>query len=62
MKKKLTIGKTRSTLYKTAKILGDVNSIKRGTIGKRVTGRVVGKVSGRVFSGVTRKILKIFNN
>ena len=62
MKKKLTIGKTRSTLYKTAKILGDVNSIKRGTIGKRVIGRVVGKVSGRVFSGVTRKILKIFNN
>ena len=60
MKKKLTIGKTRRALYKSAKILGDVNSIKRGTVGKRVTSRVVGKVSGRVFSGITRKLLKIF--
>ena len=60
MKKKLTIGKTRSALYKAAKILGDVNSIKRGTVGKRVTGRVVGKVSARVFSGVTRKLIKLF--
>jgi len=62
MKKKLTIGKTRSALYKVAKILGDVNSIKRGTVGKRVTGRVVGKVSGRVFSGVTRKLFKMFKS
>ena len=63
MKKKLTIGKTRSALYKSAKILGDVNSIKRGSIGKRVkrvTGRLVGKVSGRVFSSITRKLFKIF--
>ena len=60
MKKKLTIGKTRSVLYKSAKILGDINSIKRSTVGKRVTGRVVGKVSGRVFSGITRKLVKMF--
>ena len=44
----------------SAKFLGDVNSIKRGTVGKRVTGRVVGKVSGRVFSGITRKLFKLF--
>jgi hypothetical protein len=62
MKKKLTIGKTRSALYKAAKILGDVNSIKRGTVGKRLTGRVVGKVSGRVFSRVTRKLFKMFRS
>ena len=60
MKKKLTIGKTRSALYKSAKILGDVNSIKRGSVGKRVTGRLVGKVSGRIFSSITRKLFKMF--
>jgi hypothetical protein len=62
MKKKLTIGKTRSALYRSAKILGDVKAIKRGTVGKRIIGRVVGKVSGRVFSGVTRKLFKIFKS
>ena len=36
-RKGLTIGKTRSTLYKTAKILGDINAIKRGKIVRRVT-------------------------
>ena len=33
-RKGLTIGKTRSTLYKTAKILGDINAIKRKLLEK----------------------------
>ena len=36
MKKGLTIGKTRSALYKSAKFLGDVNSVKRGSVGQRL--------------------------
>ena len=60
-KKGLTIGKTRSALYKTAKILGDVNSVKRGTLGKRVTNRVVGKVSGRLSSAISKGIMKLFS-
>ena len=60
-KKGITIGKTRSTLYKTAKFLGDVNSIKRGTLGKRITNRVIGKASGRFSSAISRTIMKIFS-
>ena len=36
-KKGWTIGKTRSPLYRSGKILGDVNANKRGKIGQRVT-------------------------
>ena len=61
MKKGLTIGKTRSDLYKTAKILGDVNSVKRGTLGKRVSNRVVGKASARLSSAISRGIMKLFS-
>ena len=61
MKKRgLTIGKTRSTLYKTAKVLGDVNSLKRGTVGQRITSRIIGKVSGRIFSATTKGLMKFF--
>ena len=59
-KKGITIGKTRSILYKTAKFLGDINSIKRGTIGSRVTTRVVGKLSGRASSSISRGIMGFF--
>jgi len=58
--KKITIGKIRSFLYTTAKILGDINAVKRNKIGTRVTNRVTGKVSSRARSYVSRKIMKIF--
>ena len=60
MKKGLTIGKTRSALYKTAKFLGDVNSVKRGTVGQRVTNRTVGKVSGKISGKITKGIFNLF--
>ena len=55
-----SIGKTRSTLYKTTKFLGDVNAIKRGKIGQRLTNRAVGKISGNLSGKITRGILGIF--
>ena len=42
-KQGISIGKIRSALYGTAKILGDVNSVKIGTIGQRITNRATGK-------------------
>ena len=49
----MSIGKFRSGLYKLAKALGDVNAVKRGTVGKRVgrrlTGRATGRALGRLF-------------
>lgn len=58
--KKITIGKIRSFLYTTAKILGDVNAVKRNKIGTRVTNRVTGKISSRARSYMSRKIMNIF--
>lgn len=37
----------RSFLYWLAKILGDVNAVRRGTVGRRVARRAAGKVTGR---------------
>ena len=59
-KKGLTIGKTRSALYKTAKILGDINAVRRGTIGRRVTHRISGRITARLLSKFVRFISKIF--
>ena len=60
MKKSITIGKVRTALYKTAKVLGDINAIKRSTITQRASNRALGKFSGRVIPNVTRRILKLF--
>lgn len=41
------INKTRSALYKGGRILGDVNAVKKGKIGRRIARRVAGKALGR---------------
>jgi hypothetical protein len=43
----MSINRTRSALYKLARVLGDVNAVSRGTVGKRVARRVVGRATGR---------------
>lgn len=35
-------------MYFLAKILGDVNAVKKGKVGKRVAKRVAGKATGKV--------------
>ena len=56
---KITIRKTRSTLYKSAKILGDINAVKRGAIGRWLTYRLTGKISSRILSKLIRTISDI---
>ena len=58
--KKITISKIRSFLYTTAKILGDINALKRNKVGTRVANRVTGKVSSRARSYLSKKIMNIF--
>lgn len=55
-KKGITIGKTRSALYKVNRILGDVNAVKRGTVTKRVVSRGAGKVSGGILGILMRAL------
>ena len=43
----MSIGKTRGFLYWLAKLLGDVNAVKKGKVGRRIGRRVAGKATGR---------------
>ena len=43
----MKISKIRSILYKSAKYLGDFDSIGKKRVGKRVANRIAGKVTGR---------------
>ena len=44
----MSIGSTRDLLYTVARILGDVQAVKKGRVGKRIGRRVVGKVTKRL--------------
>ncbi len=46
----MSISKTRGLLYTIARLLGDVSAVRRGTAGKRIARRVVGKATGRGMS------------
>lgn len=38
----------RSTLYMMAKLLGDINAVKKGKTGKRIKRRVAGRAAGKL--------------
>ena len=44
----------RSALYTIARLMGDVNAVKKGKVSKSVARRVAGKATGRTM----RKVLK----
>jgi len=44
----------RSALYTMARLMGDVNAVKKGKVGKRVARRAAGKATGRTL----RKLIK----
>ena len=48
MGKKLgwTIGKTRGVLYQSARLLGDINAVERGTVPQRIVSRGLGFLTG----------------
>ena len=48
------ISKIRGLLYLIARLLGDVNAVRRGTVGKRIARRIAGKASGRLL----RRLIK----
>jgi hypothetical protein len=41
--------KIRTSLYKAARLLGDVNAIEQGKVPRRLVRRVVGKLTGQLF-------------
>ncbi|MDA1475255.1 hypothetical protein [Bacillus changyiensis] len=44
----MSINKIRSAMYKSGKILGDVNAVKKGKVGKRIARRAAGKTTGKL--------------
>ncbi|WP_367387449.1 hypothetical protein ABZM97_09770 [Bacillus vallismortis] len=48
----MNINRIRSALYKSARILGDVNAAKNGTLGKRVARRAAGKATNKIFKSI----------
>jgi len=41
------MGKTRRTLYKIARVMGDIEAASKGKAGKRVQRRLAGKMTGK---------------
>ncbi len=50
----MTIGKIRSLLYGTARILGDVSAVQRGKVKERIARRLAGKITGRLLGKILR--------
>lgn len=48
----MNINKTRGLLYKIARILGDVQAAKNGTLGKRVARRAAGKATNKLLKNL----------
>jgi hypothetical protein len=48
------VNSLRSFLYWLARLLGDVNAVEKGRVGRRVARRLAGKSTGRAF----RKLFK----
>jgi hypothetical protein len=48
------INRTRGLLYTLARLLGDVNAVQRGRVGRRVGRRVTGRATGRALGRLFR--------
>ncbi|MGD6831443.1 hypothetical protein ACQCT5_04740 [Sutcliffiella halmapala] len=48
----MSINKTRGFLYWLAKILGDVNAVKKGKVKQRIARRITGKITGRMMGKI----------
>ena len=60
LKKVGQLGRLDRYFIKVARFLGDVNAVKRGAIGMRVTNRLVGKASTRISRGISKGIVNFF--
>lgn len=48
----MNLNKIRSALYKSARILGDVNAAKNGSLGKRMARRAAGKATNKLLRNI----------
>jgi hypothetical protein len=50
----MSIGKFRSLLYWPARLLGDLNAVRRRRIGQRIARRAAGRITGRLLGRIFR--------
>lgn len=50
----MTLGSLRSLLYLIARLLGDVQAVRRGRVGQRIARRVAGRLTGRLLGRLFR--------
>jgi hypothetical protein len=50
----LTLNKFRGLLYTLAKLLGDVQAVRKGRVGRRIARRAAGKLTGRALGRIFR--------
>jgi hypothetical protein len=50
----VSINKTRGFLYWMARLLGDVNAVQKGKVGRRVGRRIAGRQTGRLLGRLFR--------
>lgn len=48
VRKRDPISQARGLLYGLGKLLGDINAVKKGSVGKRIARRAAGKAAGRL--------------
>ncbi len=48
------MGSIRNLLYMVARMLGDVQAVRKGRVGKRVGRRITGRLAGRGLSRLWR--------
>ncbi|MEC0385418.1 hypothetical protein ABEV77_18665 [Bacillus subtilis] len=48
----MSISKIRSLFYKSARVLGDVQAAKNGTLGKRVARRAAGRATNKLLRSI----------
>ena len=44
----------RGFLYTLAKLMGDINAVQKGKVGRRIARRIAGKVTGRALGRLFR--------
>jgi len=52
--KKSSFSQARNALYKTARILGDIQAVSGGKAGKRIIRRLAGRTTGRLLGKIFR--------
>jgi len=50
----MSISKTRGLLYKLARLMGDFQAARRGTMGRRIARRLAGRSTGRALRKLFR--------